>query len=373
MIAALALLALQEGLSHGPEPGPRTAVAGLAGFQSVSRIDFGAAQNRLTATFVFPDRARWHFEDYAAAQQSGHQFLYRHGEAVHQLASGSPSQALEGAERDTVLLQMELRRAVMLWPDGFAWEAGDGRRTARVHADSCCRERVLGTLVAVPVDGRPRRIEVRDDHDQPLEALEIREWQELHGRSWPRTLVMEAEGGGFVETVESIEPRIHYLELSFLPPDRRALPGKPASDSSILAQDLVAMTYQARALPEGLTWEQALAQARVWIAETGEALRTAGLSVDPIPTFELSSAGSPLHCLVRLGTAVQPAPKGFQTMAERPGLLLPLQKLAELDSATLARLREAVPKDAHASAPYVRVHARSNLPIEVVLPLVPTD
>ena len=374
MIAALALVFLQQRPPHGPEPGPRRASAGLAGFQTVSRLDFGSAQNRLTAVFVFPDRARWHFEDYAAAPQSVRVLLYRQGEAVHQLASGTPSQALEAAERDVVLLQMELRRAVMLWPDGFEWEESDeGLRSAPVYADSCCRERQLGTLVAALADGRARRIEVRDADKAVVEALEIREWQQLQGRTWPRTLAMEAEGGGFVETIESIEPRVHYLELSFLPPDRRPLSASAARSSRILAQDLVAVTYRARDLPEGLSWEQALVQARAWIDDSAETLRAAGMAVDPVPTFEGSSAGRPVRCLVRVATAVLAPPEGFETVGERPGLLLPLQKLEELDSRTLEHLHECVPGEARMSTPYVRIHPRPNLPVELVLPLVPAE
>lgn len=364
------LLALQECAAHGPAPGPRVAVAGLPGFQIVSRLDFGPQQNRLTAVYVFPDRARWHFENYSA-EQSEHLFLYRQGESVLQLASGSPSQAVEGKERDLVLLQMELRRAVMLWPDGFAWQEAEGVRTAIVHGDSCCRELPIGTLVAELIDGRPRRIQARDAEGCSLESLEIRAWEERNGRSWPRSLVMEAEGGGFLETVESIETRLHYLELSFVPPDRRPVPGQGKS-VAVLAQDLVPMTYCAHKLPQDITWEQALAQARLWIAET-EAAGTAGRAVDPVPTIELSSAARPQRCLVRLVAAVQPAPEGYETQAERPGFLLPLQQLSELDSAALARLQRAVPANERAGPAYVRIHARPNLPIEVVLPLATTE
>jgi hypothetical protein len=369
---ALAALAFQTGAPHaphGPEPGARAAVAGLAGFQSISCLDFGTGQNRLTAVFVFPDRARWHFENYSA-EQSEHLFLYRQGEAAFQFASGSPSQALEGETRALTLLQMELRRAVFLWPDGFAWRAGEGdTRSAPVQTDSCCAEGPLGTLVAELSDGRPRRIEARDARGQPIEALEVRAWQELDGRAWPRTLALEAGGSGFVETVETIETRLHYLESSFVPPDRRPVPAGDEGGPKVLAQDLVAMTYRARELPEGTTWEQALAQARLWIAESGAALKESGHTVDPVPTFELSSAGRPHSCLVRLTAAAHPAPPGFETLAERPGFLLPLQHLSELDARALARLQRAVPQGARASPAYVRIHARESLPIELVLPL----
>ncbi len=371
LLVLVALLA--QASAHAPEPGPRAAVAGLAGFQSVSRLDFGSGQNRLTALYVFPDRARWHFEDYAAHEGSEHLFLYRHGQRVHQLAGG-PSQSIEGEERDALLLQMELRRAVMLWPDGFAWSAPEnGTRTAPVSADSCCPAHSLGTLVATLADARPSRVEARDAQGRVLEALAIRAWQESNGRTWPRTLAMESEGGGFVETIESIETRVHYLELSFVPPDRRATPGANSPGPNILAQDLVPVTYAVRALPAGVAWEDALSQARAWLAEAAESAKASGAAVDPVPTFELSEEGRPLRCLVRLAVPREPAPSGYQTQPERPGLLLGLEDLEQLRPAVLTRLRQAVPPGAKPGAPYLRVHDRREHPLELVLPLVPVD
>jgi hypothetical protein len=360
--------------SHGDGPGPRSAIAGLAGFQSVSRIDFGTQQNRLTAAYVFPDRARWHFENYTAVERSEHLHLYRQGRAFHQLGTSDASEALAGKARDVALLQMELRRAVMLWPDGFDWaDAGDGVRSAAVHADSCCRTGSLGRLVATVAGNRARRIEARDPEERLVEALQITAWQDFQGRAWPRTLELESEGGGFVETIESIETRVHYLELSFVPPDRRSAPGASAPGAGVLARDLVAVTFTARALPNDVSWEDAVARARAWIAETDTALERTGFTVDPVPTFELSNTGRPLRCLVRLAAPAWPAPEGYQTVPERPGLLLALPSLAELDSAALARLESARPASTKAGLLYLRLHPRKELPIEVVMPLVPAD
>lgn len=372
-VAALAWLALQAPAGHGPEPGKRAALAGMAGFESVSRIDFGPQQNRLTAVYVFPDRVRWHFESYAAKRLSEHQYFYRAGEGVRELVSGKASRVLAGPDRDAVLLQMELRRAAMLWPDGLAWEERpDGTRAAAIWADSCCREAQLGTLVATLADGRARRIEARDALGHALEVLEIRAWQELAGRSWPRTLALESGSASFVETVEAIETRVHYLELSFLPPDARPLQPPSGPGPSVMARDLVAMTYAVRELPAGVGWDEALGRARTWIAEAGEQLASRGLAADPVPTFELSPEGRPRACLVRLHTPVQPAPQGFETHAERAGLLLAVRELATVDAALVARVLEALPAGARAGTPYVRVHSAPN-PVELVLPLLPGE
>jgi len=370
LLALLALPSRQQPAAHGPEPGPRAALAGMVGFETISRLDFGEQQNRLTAVYVFPDRVRWHFESYGARQRSEHQYFYRAGERVSELVSGRSSRALEGAEHDAVLLQMELRRAAMLWPDGFDWkEDGSGTRSAVASADSCCRELPLGSLVATLEDGRPRRIEARDALGRALETLEIREWQERGGRKWPRTLALQTGSTSFVETVESIETRVHYLELSFLPPDLRPLTAPTAPGATVLSRDLVSMTYSVHELPADLDWDAALTRARDWIAEAG---KQAGLSVDPVPTFELTPEGRPMTCLVRLQAPVLPAPAGFETHAERAGLFLTLRELGMVDAAALERITQATPPGALPGVPYLRVHAQPSL-IELVLPLAPVE
>ena len=114
MIAALPLLVLPHvqtpaPADHGLDPDARAAVAHMAGFETVSKLDFGERQNRLTAVYVFPDRARWHFESYGAKLRSEHQYFYRCGARVRELDSGKPSsRELADAERDAVLLQLSL-------------------------------------------------------------------------------------------------------------------------------------------------------------------------------------------------------------------------------------------------------------------------
>jgi len=370
--AALCLLLAQAPQAHGPEPGPRTGIAGLAGFQCVSTIDYGTVRNRFTATYMFPDRARWHFDN-PEGKVRQHQFYYRHGEQLFAMESGA-SRRLADEQRDTVLRQMELRRAVMLWPDGFAWQAGDsGTRTAVVHADSCCFERPLGTLVAHLTDGRPSRVEVRDAQSKTCETLTVREWQETLGRSWPRVLEVEGEGVGFTETIESLETKIHYLDLFFLPPDQRAIPKGGASSSQVLSNDLVAISYVPRDLPTGATWDQAVATSRVWLQEAGESGKVRGWAFDPAPTIEVGPDGKPARVWLRLKEPASSPAEGLTTLNERPGLILALPALTEVGPATLGRLRAAVPPGSKAGIPYLRFHARPFLPVELVLPLEPAE
>jgi len=366
MIHALCLALAQDPAPHGDEPDERAPIAGLVGFHAVSRIDFGQAQNRLTADYVFPDRARWHFESYEAKERSEHLFLYRRGALVWQFAQGR-SQALEGAERDAVLLQMELRRAVMLWPDGFSWgETAGGLREAQVTPDSRCGGTAIGRLVATMQEGRPARITAHDVSGLALETLELTSSEERNGRPWPAGLALLGGDGKrqFQETIESVETRVRFLELYFIPPDRR--PGTAgAPGTGVVATNVVPMTYRVRSLASGTSWSQATRQARQWIAEE----RAPGIEVDPVPTFEVTAEGQPARCLVRLAVAADPPPEGFVTVPEGIGFLLSLPGLEALDRSLLDSLIARVPEGHSPGTPYLRVHDRARMPIELVLPL----
>jgi len=370
---AVLLLVQAAAPPHDGTPGPRAAVAGLAGFQSISRIDFGAQQNRLTAVYVFPDRARWHFENYGA-HSSQRLNIYRHGEEVHQFSTGSASEEMKGEARDIVLLQMELRRAAMLWPDGFEWQAGaDGARAA-VQAHSCCRTNPIGSVVASALEqDRPGTFEARTADGRLIESIEVSERQEIRGRSWPRKMAVRSESGEFVETVESIETDVYFLDLSFLPCDRRPLSRSAGEGPQIISSDLISITFQTRAVAESSTWEEAVLQARAWITELGEALRQKGLLVDPVPTFELSPEGRPLRCMVRIEEHLTPPPAGFETLAERPGLLLAVPDLSRVDRALLSQLAACAPEGTRPGVPYLRIHEGKPGRIEVVLPLEPPE
>jgi len=373
MIAALlVLLALpvQEPAGHDGAPGPRTPLAGMAAFRSTSKLDFGTAANRLTAVYVFPDRARWCFESYAD-DATGRQLVYRFGAQVHQLASGAASQAVTGPSRGVVLLQMELRRAAMLWPDGFDWSAENaGTRSAPVFEDSCCKRTRAGSLLASQLgEAGPGRIEAHALDGELVEWIEVRERQTTDGRRWPRVMQVGSLEGGFLETVESVETGVHFLDLAFVPSDQRSVARASEEGPDILASDLVPIAYRARDLPESVSWEDALGMARAWIAETAEELREQKIEVDPVPTFELSPTGRPVRSWVRLRQPRPPLPAGFVLMDERPGLLCSLADIRGVSSALLQRLARSAPTGTQAGIPYVRWHEDPEPRIEVVLPL----
>jgi hypothetical protein len=376
LVACLAL-ASPAGPQDGPAAGaPRTpaerhALAGLAGFRIVSRLDFGAEQNRLTAVYLFPDRVRWHFEAYGA-KRSEHLYLYRLGERVHELRSGGASRELVEAERDGVLLQMELRRALFFWPDGFEWlEREPGSRRALVRPCACCRKEPIGELLATLDDaGRPREIRALAPDGRVREGLTLRAWQELAGRGWPKELAL-FQGGTqqFEETVESVETRVHFSDPAFLPPDRRLPADTGRGGLDVLSIDLIAVTHRERELPAGSDWPEALDRARAWIEEARAELVPRGLAVDPVPTFLLGPDARPRLCLVRLAHSEPAPPPGWETIEERPGLALRLEEISELTGARLAWLRALAPADAHPGEPYLRLQPDGPGRVQVVLPL----
>jgi hypothetical protein len=362
---ALALLLVQGTPTHEPPaPGPRAAIAGMRGIHTVSRLDFPDFRLRLTTTYVFPDRARWSLEDYDAPLPIANQFS-RLGAAAYNFETNAASRELAGLDREHMLLQMELRRAALLYPDGFQWtKDAQGIPEARVFADSCCEREPIGTLRALSANERIT-FEARDRHGDWRDSLTVEECQEQNGRRFPRVLSVTGVNGSFRETIERLKTGIHYLDLAFRPSDRRQAKTASRPELAPLLVDVVPMTFAARPLPAGSDWKTALATAETLRAELQRTL-PAAQRLDPIPTFEVSAEGQPLRCLLRLAVPVDPAPEGFERHEERLGVMLVLPELTGV-AAALPRLRTEVPTGARAGVVYVRRHPER---IEVCLPLI---
>jgi hypothetical protein len=347
---------------HGDAPGPRAAIEGLSGVRCRSTLDFGGAKNHFEALYVFPDRARWVFE---ALDRSSRVTIYRSGPRVYQVASG-PSTEMEDAGRDTVVLQMELRRAALLWPRGFDWQPHESERRAAVHLSTCCPGEPIGTLVATGFTaGRPARIEARNGEGVTIEAIEILGWKEHGDSPWPERLRVSGGSGAFEESVEELDTRVRYLDLAFLPGDRR---GRPAGDPSLMAGERTPSVSARFVLPRGLDWEAARARADELFSSLRERLGAAGPDLDPVPSFELDGEGHLVACRIRLRTVVAAPPQGFEPREGGAGLFLFLTAPEQLTGAALTRLRGAVPADATGGTAYVRFHPGR---VEVVLPLEP--
>ena len=381
-LGVLAALALAQG--GDPEaPGPLSGIAGLGGFSTVSRIVFAQDPDhphRLETVYLFPDRARWQIAK-IGGRPAERQIVYRFGEHAYELAPpGSPSKEFQDVDRDVTLLQMELRRAVTMWPDGFDWREreSDGNalgpvRVATVRRRSDGEGPAVGSLVArLDEEGWPARVDARRADGTLEESLAVVSRRLFRDRSWPAELILEKHGQ-FVwrETIEKVETRVFYVDPFFQPPDRRVHGGAVIAGGMVVhSLDLQGITYRARDLPAETTWADGLRLARAWIEEAALELAPLGLAVDPVPTLELSSEGRPLRSLVRLAERRNDPPEGWTTIDDRPGLALVLEGPSGPDSAAFALLRKALPRGSYPGRPYCRVVARDGAPVvQLYLPL----
>ena len=226
MIAALVLAATllgspQDGTgATGKPPPPRQSIAGLQGFDCVSTVVFPEAPDRsrrLRATYAFPDRVRWQWTR-GGEDRGDHEVRYRYGESLYLLREGARhSDECSGAEREEMRLAMELRRALVLYPDGFAWKEAKGERKADLGE--------AGALYARPSsasDPRPVEMRAATRDGRTVETYQGILWRESGGRSWPTGLELW-RAGQLVgrETIESIDTEGRVIDAFFLPVDRR--------------------------------------------------------------------------------------------------------------------------------------------------------
>ncbi len=351
---------------------PRSGIGGLAGFAAVTEVRFEtepALSHVLDIVYIFPDRARWSL---SASRNGSNQreISTRLGERAWRVEGGSPSsRELGGPDRDVMLLQMELRRAVLFWPDGFPWtHEQDRSRSTPVTRSASRSSAQVGRLVAsLDSSGSLQKVQAFRSDGQLQEALVVHEWSEEEGRRWPQRMSLEQNGlVVWRESLVRVETQLVYADLFFLPPDVRG-GGKVhvVGNRTIVSTDLRGFTYRARPLDSGSTWKDWTELALRWIAEENALLRAQGIELDPIPTFELSADGQPVRCLLRLRDQPAHPLEGWATVGDRPGLAILLPRPEDLDRSEIDLLERAVPPDCAGGRPYARVVNG----IQVYLPL----
>ncbi len=368
MLSALALALAPAALPQDPSGfPPRRPVAGSHGFHAVSRVVYEGhpdRPHRLEVDCQFPARVRWRLAPEAGGARLAE---YRAGARGFRLLPGAAgSAAVEGDDLALLVGRMELRRAAFFWPDGFAWRTlvqdADGPRAARMVAPlagappgeaAAMHLEARGASGPGVDDARPHELVLLDARGTELERMEIAEWFAADGRLWPRRLALFARGApAWREEVLEATANAYFLDLAFLPPDRR--PAEPAAPSAepALAVDLVPHVGRRQALPGGQGWERALASAR---ERAQAAQRALGVeSLDPALTLELDAEGRPCACWLRLAPArAAEPPAGWQAVPERPGLLARLER-PEQAAERLPSLLAHLPEGTRAGAPYVR-------------------
>lgn len=352
------------------DPGPQTRVAGFRTVVSHSRVvprDDPQAIHTLKVTLAFPDRARAHLTPRGGRPSERH-VTYRFGERGWILEPRrAESRLLEGEERRAVLLELELRRAVTLWPDGFAWEQKEGQRVAESKG--------LGRLVASLPEGseRPGSVRAQAPDGRELVALTDLEWRAQEGRVWPLRMTL-SRGGTAVwdEEVVALDTEARYLDREFVPHDRRPA-GLRSTLQPVRGFQLPAMVVRRLPLPPGSTLRGGLRRAEDLAAREVEALAELGLSLDPTVHLELDGQARPVAVLLRLAGEATPGPPGGWTLLPpRPAVGRLLGGVGELGPGDLADLRRAAGKGVSgAGAPFLRVRPPGGSPrrAEIVLPL----
>jgi hypothetical protein len=397
LLVACAALAQGGGEPQGVPPGqdepklaPKTPIAGLVGFRSRSRVVVRADPEQvllLEAFYVFPERVRWSLlpEGAAATQRL---LYFRLGAESWSIAPGETASKRLGSEAGDSAWQgtdvhMELRRAAMLWPDGFTWRGEGSSRTAesslRSLAFSAKEPGSIGFLAKLDDAGRPKELHVLAGSEENgpggetgMALLDIA-WKQQGERWWPSSFrLVGYSDHEWHETVESIDTAVNALDDFFVPPDRRkVLAGAESTQPQVVA--LPPAIQSRRPLPEGASWDEALALAEKWSSEEAARLAERGAKLQDGLVLELSAeTGLPAAVLLRLGGAMEPLPEGWERIAERSGVSARRNGPPPVSKAALDRLAQQLPADAVAAAPYVRIAKRpSGEPtLQVVLPFV---
>ncbi|MBL6720284.1 MAG: hypothetical protein ISQ08_02635 [Planctomycetes bacterium] len=216
--APLATGAASSVSARQDEPPPLTRVAGSWAVHARTRVVFRDLPERphsLEVDLAFPGRGRWML----AAEDEGDDrrvLAYLCGQQAWSVpVASSQSAALEGARLRETALTLELRRALLVWPQGLPWEGEGEARVARLGD--------LGTLHArlSPGAARPHSLSARLPDGTPWESLEGIEWRSEDGapRAWTLHL---GSAPVWTETLEHLDRSRRYRSSFFVPPDRRA-------------------------------------------------------------------------------------------------------------------------------------------------------
>ncbi len=318
------------------QPPPRRAIAGIAGFQSSSRVVFAAEPKKthtLSATYLFPERVRIRL---ALAQEKSidRVLLYRFGDQGFFIDEGvAKSREVVGNELLELRLETELRRALFLWPDGFPWSNEGGARSAELEDG--------GKLVAqLGSDGRPTSMQYFDPRAAPAETLQAIAWKKFGARQFPSHFELSA-GGKLISTEEvlEVETALNYVDTFFLPPDRRRqdMPSSQGARSApIESIDLPAL-WEFRA-EFGATSPLTLQAARAAAEAACSSWKARGIVVLEETILELDREARPTAALLHAESVGAPHPDGWVRRVECPALSLVLERAEDADAAHIAAL-----------------------------------
>jgi hypothetical protein len=354
------------------DPAARAPIAGISGFDSLSKVRYVSAPETvhdLKVTCAFPERSRWMISATIAGSPV-REISYQYGDAVYRIPAGTgASQVCQGEERRATLLRMELRRALMLYPDGFPWKGEGSERVAELVD--------LGVLlrVRVPADpgAKPDSVECVDREGKPIDAYRSITWKATAGRSWPSAMEMWHQGERiWTETVESVDTAARFVDAFFVPPDLREGSTRQAVGGAIRTLDVPATCVLRTAIAEGTSWDMAVRDLEARRAACLKRLGAGDAALEAVSTFDISEKGEPVASVLRMAAIPETPPEGFAKEPARKGVALAVEALDRIDAQRIAELRRSLPKEAVAGRPYVRFEGSAEGLRRVVL-VVPFD
>jgi hypothetical protein len=357
-------------------PAPRSPIGGIASIDCASTVTYASAldtPHRLNATYAFPDRVRW-WLGVGDESSPERQMRLRFGDALYAVDKhGGASRELLAEERAEALVQLEMRRALLLWPLGFDWK----REGLASHA-AITRIGRLTARFAEAASTLPNTLEFTAEDGRPGDVFRSITWRIEKDKPWPVALELWHERSKvWTETIRSIDVKTRFIDSYFLPPDRReGAVSNPLEIGGVRGTDLPECRVQRVGLKEGATLEQAFDEWKRVVESRSKDLAAVGFALEDKVTLEVDREARPRALLLRLAPAKSALPealsKSFEAWPERPGLTTFVMGLEAVSAAPLAALLGALPADAVAGAPYLRFDPkRPGEHVLIVLPLLP--
>jgi len=367
--------------SAPPSAPAHTQIAGFIGFQAVSTLTYDDAPStvhRLTATYMFPDRARW-FIGVGDEKSPERQMRYRFHERVFSVEPRTArSTELEAEDRVATIRQLELRRALMLWPDGFEWKLVGEEARVEIAALGSFRARFEKTPSPVDLNAsataqRPVLVASLDEKGDEIDSFRALTWKEIRNRRWPAGGELWHAGKRvWREQLESIETSVRFLDGYFLPADRREnAPQAHAQSAHVQHLDLPRTVSLRASLKTGRSWEEALAEDARQRAAWEPKLRALGLELDSKTTIEISADAQPTACVLRLATVPETPPAEFTLVPARSANGIVVDAIGDVTAAQVSALARALPQDSKTLPAYVRIDRQEGKTsaVLIVLPL----
>lgn len=378
-LAALSALARVQQAGSDPglvEPPPRTAIAGLAGLASTSELESQDArgqpiQAELAAWFVFPDRARLQRTP-RPSRPGQRELTFRYGPQTWRVESGrSDSRRLSDEEALAAELELELRRALWLWPDGFDWNTASSFPFAPVSSPAMAQGESWFLVARLGADGRPVEMGVTRGSPQAdaRGGTHLRQvtWHEVDGRAFPAAFELR-RGTQLVwrERVTATYLAPQALDHFFVPPDLKR--GElPVSDAPPRAIRLPERAERRVVLSGGEDWEAALAAAQAFAQGERVRLEGSGLELAPGVLIELDRDARPRAFRVELSTLPDALPKDWIRAPQQAAWDQRLARVGPIVPDQLARLRAFLGPSERPDWAFVRVSPDARGALRAVL------